>query len=152
MNRRDAFKKIGFASLALTTTGILIPSVANSQEQTTDRLIINRKGMSFANPEHPTDFELKHTPEISFLETDNKGFTKVKIHIGSKGIIHPTEKNHWIDYMKIYNNDKLVAFTKFENGSIRGYAEHFIKLVKNDVIKVEVGCNIHGIWNNTATY
>lgn len=152
MNRRDAFKKIGFASLALSTAGILIPTLGNSQDQPTGKLIINREKMSFADPENPTDFELKHTPEISFLDTDAKGFTRTKIHIGSKEIVHPTEENHWIDYMKIYNNDKLIVFTEYENGSIRGYAEYFIKLAKNDVLLVEIGCNLHGIWNNTATF
>jgi len=152
MNRRDAFKKIGFASIALSTAGILIPTLGNSQEQGAGKPIVNRQKMSFADPENPTDFELKHTPEISFLETDAKGFTKVKIHIGSKGIVHPTEENHWIDYMKIYANEKLIVSTEYENGPIRGYAEFFIKLAKGDKLLVEAGCNLHGIWNNTAIY
>lgn len=152
MNRRDAFKKIGFASLALSAAGILIPSLVQSQEQKTEKLIINRQKMSFADPENPTDFELKHTPEITFLDTDDKGFTRVKIHLGSNGITHPTEKNHWIDYLKIYNNDNLVVFTEYENGPIRGYAEYYIKLVKGDTLLAEAGCNLHGIWTNTATF
>jgi len=75
--------------------------------------------MSFADPENPTDFELKHTPEITFLEADGIGFTRLKIHVGSKGIVHPTEENHWIDYLKIFTNEKLVVFTEFENGPLR---------------------------------
>ena len=108
--------------------------------------------MSFIDPENPTDHELKHTPEITFLESDDKGFTKMKIHLGSKGIVHPTEENHWIDYLKIYSNDKLLVFTEFENGPIRGYAEYFVKLAKGDTVLVEAGCNLHGIWTNTATF
>ncbi len=152
MNRRNAFKKIGLASLALSTAGILIPTFGNSQDLPTGKLIINRQKMSFIDPENPTDHELKHTPEITFLESDDKGFTKMKIHLGSKGIVHPTEENHWIDYLKIFNNDKLIAFTEFENGPIRGYAEYFVKLAKGDTVLVEAGCNLHGIWTNTASF
>ncbi|MCD6092127.1 MAG: hypothetical protein J7J72_11575 [Bacteroidales bacterium] len=152
MNRRDAFKKIGIASIALGTAGVLVPNMAVSQEKIPSKLIINRQRMSFADPQNPSDFELKHTPEITFLENDGKGFTRVKIHIGSKGIVHPTEENHWIDHMKIFKNDTLVAFTEFENGPIRGYAEYYIKLATNDVVLVEVGCNLHGIWTNTSMF
>lgn len=152
MKRRDAFKKIGLASLAIGAAGIFIPSLAEGQVPQEGKLIINRQKMSFADPENPTDFELKHTPEITFWESDGNGFTKVRIHIGSKGIVHPTEENHWIDYLKVYNNDKLVVFTEYENGPIRGYAEYFIKLVKGDILLVEAGCNLHGIWNNSATF
>lgn len=152
MNRRDAFKKIGIASIALSTAGILVPTLGNSQDMPTGKLIINRQKMSFADPENPTDFELKHTPEITFLEPDGTGFTRMKIHVGSKGIIHPTEENHWIDYLKIFNNDKLIAFTEFENGPVRGYAEYFVKLAKGDTILVDAGCNLHGIWSNSASF
>lgn len=152
MKRRDAFKKIGIAGIALTAGGLLTSSLANSQDIPQGKLIINRQKMSFADPENPTDFELKHTPEISFLDSDNNGFTKVKIHIGSKGIVHPTEDNHWIDYLKIYTNDKLVVFTEYENGPIRGYAEYYVKIAKGDTILVDAACNLHGIWSNKAIF
>ncbi len=151
MNRRNAFKKIGLASLVLGTSGLLLTNLASAQEKKVAKLIINRQRMSFADPENPTDFELKHTPEITFMEADGNGFTRMKIHVGSKGIVHPTEDNHWIDYLKIYKNEDLVAFTEFENGPIRGYAEYFVKLAKGDLVLVEAGCNLHGIWTNTAT-
>jgi superoxide reductase len=152
MKRRDAFKKIGLASLAIGSAGIVLPSIATAQEKSNNKLIINRQKMSFADPNNPTDFELKHTPEITFLESDGNGFTKVRIHVGSNGIVHPTTENHWIDYFKISNNGKLVAHTEFENGPIRGYAEYFIKLAKGDELTVESGCNLHGIWTNTAKF
>jgi superoxide reductase len=152
MKRRDVFKKIGIAGIALSASGLLFPSILKSQDFPTGKLIINRQKYSFADPQNPTDFELKHTPEITFLEADNSGFTKVRIHVGLNGIVHPTEENHWIDYLKIYNNDKLVVFTEYENGPIRGYAEFFIKLTKGDKLLVEAGCNLHGIWSNSATF
>lgn len=152
MKRRDAFKKIGLAGIALGAAGLLIPSFADGQDIPAGKLIINRQKMLIADPENPTDHELKHTPEITFLESDGNGFTRMKILLGSKGIVHPTEENHWIDYLKIYNNNKLVAFTEFENGPIRGYAEYFVKLAKGDTVSVEAGCNLHGIWTNVATF
>lgn len=153
MKRRDLFKKLGAASAGVLATGILLNSTSTlAQEQKQEKLIINRQKMSFADPENPTAHELKHTPDISFGDQDPQNFTKVIITIGQTGIIHPTEENHWIDYMMIYKNNQLVSNMIFENGPIRGYGEHYIQLSKGDIIKVEAGCNLHGIWENSETF
>jgi superoxide reductase len=153
MKRRDLFKKLGAATAGLLSVGVLLNAKHTAaQDKRQEKLIINRQHMSFADPKNPTDHELKHTPDISFHDQDAKGFTKIVITIGQKGIIHPTEENHWIDYMMIYQNDLLVSNMVFENGPIRGYGEHYINLKKGDHIKVEAGCNLHGIWENSATF
>ena len=153
MKRRELFKKLGLVSAGVMVgSSLLSPSEAMAQDTSKEKLIINRNRMGFADPKNPTKFEQKHTPEINFGEKDPKGFTKVFITIGQAGIIHPTEENHWIDFMMIYKNKQLISNTIFENGPIRGYADHFISLKKGDTIKVEIGCNLHGIWENTLTY
>jgi len=150
MKRRDLFKKLSAASAGILVGGaILNSSESQAQDKTQEKLIINRQKMTFSDPNNPTPHELKHTPQITFGEQDPKGFTKVIITIGQGGIIHPTEENHWIDYMMIYKNDRLVSNLVFENGPIRGYGEHYIKLNKGDDIKVEAGCNLHGIWEHS---
>jgi len=153
MKRRDLFKKLGIASAGVMMgSSLLSPSTALAQDTSKEALILNRQKMSFADPKNPTKFEQKHTPAISFGKKDPKGFTKVLITIGQAGIIHPTEDKHWIDFMTIYKNDKLVSKMIFENGPIRGYADHYINLQDGDTLKVEIGCNIHGIWENSISY
>jgi len=152
MKRRDLFKKLSVASAGILVGGSLLNSnTTQAQEKPQEKLIINRMKMTFADAKNPTPHELKHTPQITFGKQDTKGFTKVVITIGQGGIIHPTEENHWIDYMMIYKNDQLVSNMIFENGPIRGYGEHYLNLQARDRVKVEAGCNLHGIWEHTET-
>ncbi len=152
MKRRKLFKTLGLASVGIITGGALLSSKSTIGQEKQEKLIINRMKMTFADPENPTEHELKHTPDISFGDKDPNGFTRVLITIGQKGIIHPTLENHWIDYLIIYNNDELVSNMVFENGPIRGYGEHFINLKEGDVIRAEAGCNLHGIWESSKVF
>jgi superoxide reductase len=152
MKRRKLFKTLGLASAGLLAGGALLSTQAKAQEKVQEKLIINRMKMSFADPENPTKHELKHTPDISFGDKDANGFVKVLITVGQDGIIHPTEENHWIDYLIIYKNDRLVSNMVFENGPIRGYGEHYLLLKEGDVIKAEAGCNLHGIWESSKSF
>lgn len=152
MKRRKLFKTLGLASAGLIAGGAILSSKSADAQEKQDKLIINRQKMNFADPKNPTKHELKHTPDITFEGKDPNGFTKVQITIGQEGIIHPTEENHWIDYLNLYKNDELVSNMVFENGPIRGYGEHFIKLEAGDVLKAEAGCNLHGIWESEKKY
>lgn len=152
MKRRKLFKTLGLASAGIVAGGAILSSKKTIGQEKQDKLIINRMKMTFADPENPTKHELKHTPDITFHEKDANGFTKVLITIGQEGIIHPTEENHWIDYLKLYQNDQLVSNMVFENGPIRGYGEHYINLQAGDVIKAEAGCNLHGIWESSKKF
>jgi len=153
MKRRDIFKKLGLAGVGIMTGGLLLASKdAEAQDKPKNKLIVNRQKMRIADPANPTKFELKHSPDISFGEKDPNGFTKVLITVGQAGIIHPTKAEHWIDFMKIFKNGQLVSHMEFENGPIRGYGEHYINIQPQDLIKVEIGCNIHGIWESAKTY
>lgn len=161
MKRRELLKSIGI----LTVTGSSMMLIAgcgkseqdekvlenvNEPEKTErEKLIINRTKMAIQDPDNPTELELKHTPEIVPMEKDERGFTKVNITIGSKGIIHPTEKNHWIDYIKLFLDGNLIATTETEIGAAQGYNSFSVILDGVKTIRVEIGCNLHGIWENT---
>jgi len=165
MKRREAFKKIGLMSLvglsgmALISCGDdktkvkkelpmeaeVIPKAKSEREL----LITNREHKSIANPANPTKAELKHTPEISLGDKDEKGNTLVNITVGMNGIIHPSTKEHWIDFIKVYINDRLMVDSEFTNGGIRGFASFYVKLQKGDIILAESACNLHGIWQNS---
>jgi len=165
MKRREAFKKIGLMSL-MGLSGMALISCDN-QENTKkemgygaetkkakskrDLLLTNRERKSFADPNNPTKAELKHTPDISFGPKDEKGNTMVTITVGMQGIIHPSTAEHWIDFIKVYVNDRLVVDSEFANGGIRGFAQFYIDLNKGDVVRAEAACNIHGIWENSLT-
>ena len=166
MQRREAFKKIGLLGL-VGLSGMALVSCGNEEEKTEklvpleaaiiphqkserERLITNRERKSFADPKNPTKGELKHTPEISLGATDEKGNTLVTITVGMNGIIHPSTKEHWIDFIKVYVNERMVVDTEFENGGIRGFASFYIKLNKGDKLLAEAACNKHGIYSSSV--
>ena len=167
MQRREAFKKmgllglVGLSGMALISCGedeakvkkavpleaAVIPKYKSEREL----LITNREHKTFADPANPTKAELKHTPEITFGEKDDKGNTMVNVTVGMKGIIHPSTKEHWIDFIKVYVNNRMVVDSEFANGGIRGFAQFYVALKKGDVVRAEAACNIHGIWENSLT-
>ena len=122
------------------------------QEPTRESLILNREVMLIADAENPTDFELKHTPEISVgEEVAEDGTSTVDILLGSNGIIHPAIREHWIDYIALYLDDELIEKREFENGPESGKTTFNVNLEGKSKIKIESGCNIHGIWSSEIT-
>ena len=170
MKRREAFKKIGILALMSGGGLSLLSSCANDNTKASksaetssvmeamstpkekserEKLIINRKYNKFKDPENPTKGELKHTPDIIIGEKNEKGFTLISIIIGQKGITHPSTKEHWIDYISLYLNDKLYSKTEFINGGIQGFANFYVNANKGDTLRAEAGCNLHGIYDYT---
>ena len=132
MKRREAFKKIGILALlsggglsllsscvnkntevptTIETTATLGAMSTPKAKSERDKLIVNRKYNKFKDPENPTKGELKHTPDIIIGEKNEKGFTLISIIIGQKGIIHPSTKEHWNDYISLYLNDQLYSIS-----------------------------------------
>ena len=164
MDRRKLIKTLGI-SAALITTGFIgacgddkaekelkalkdsLKNTENKPVSEREKKIVNRNVMTISDPENPTKAELKHTPEIQLGNTDDLSFTEVKITIGT-GIIHPSTKEHWIDYIKLYADDALVGDVRFEAGEASGYAVFKIKTENVKTLKAECGCNIHGIWSS----
>jgi desulfoferrodoxin-like iron-binding protein len=174
MKRREAFKKLGILTL-LGAGGVgVLSACTNTAEKTApvaaatpepkeaepingwtserNKLIINREPQTIVDPENPTKAELKHTPDITFGDADEKGNTMIKVTIGKDGIIHPATAEHWIDYLTLFINDKQYSHNEYVNGGIRGFETFFATLKKGDKVKVESGCNLHGIWTNEVVF
>ncbi len=165
MKRLEMLKTMGIATIVVTSGIGLLSSCENKTAKTVaavpekqpekserEKLIVNRQENTFADPENPTKFELKHTPEITFGEADKNGFTQIFITVGSDGIIHPTKNEHWIDFMKVFVNNKEIQNIEFTNGVIRGYNSCYAPLKNTDKVKVIIGCNIHGIWQSEVEF
>ncbi|MBN2746252.1 MAG: hypothetical protein JXR34_05970 [Bacteroidales bacterium] len=172
MNRREMIKKAGMAAV-IGSAGFWALSCENNSEVTPpetqpqdtlappppvvekserEKLIVNRMKMTFADPENPTDHELKHTPDISFSKPDENGFVTIDVILGMRGIVHPAIKEHWIDYLTFYVNELKIAHIENENGPVRGASKIVYSLIAGDKVRVEAGCNLHGIWENTAVF
>jgi len=157
MERRNLLKMIGLLGIA-GVAGVFSSCSENMQEKTENpddsktsvdkKAGFNRNRYSIKDPENPTKAELKHTPEISVKESDGD-FTRVEIIVGSQGIIHPTSEKHWIDYIKLFADDKPVGMVEFEAGMARGFASFIVKNKELKTLKAEIGCNLHGIWESS---
>lgn len=174
MERREAFKKLGILTLVGVSSASLLSACTSAAEKaepvaatiaeptepepingwTNDRnkLIINREPQTIVDAANPTKAELKHTPDITFGEQDEQGHTLIKVTIGQQGIIHPSDENHWIDYLTLYINDKQYSHNEYVNGGIRGFETYFASLNTGDKVRVESGCNLHGIWTNEVVF
>ncbi len=161
MERRNLLKSIGIiavsSALAMLLAGCsndqkveaLTDTVPEIEKNDREKLIINRSKMTFNDAAHPTELEQKHTPFIELKEKDSKGFTKIDITLGLNGIIHPVENNHFIDYIKLFLDNKLIGTMAYEIGVARGFTSFYVKLDGIKIIRCEIGCNLHGIWENT---
>lgn len=141
MDRREALKTAAAAGLSLGAAAL-----ANAAD-----MPMNRIKMKIQNPDKPTAHELKHTPLITVGDKDAKGYTVVEVSIGQGGIIHPSLANHWVDFIELYADDKLVGKVVLEPVVSRGYAAFRVKMDGVKTLRAVEGCNIHGIWESTLT-
>jgi len=145
MNRRDAIKLSALATLGVATVAQACPSSASCMQDETK----NRNIMSIKDAKNPTKAELKHTPQITIGKKDAKGYTQIDITVGQGGIIHPSTKGHWIDFIKLHADNKLVGISELMAEISRGATSFSVKLdgVKN--LTATAGCNLHGVWSST---
>ena len=118
------------------------------EKKSREELIINRVEMSFADSANPNDFELKHTPEITIGQKNDDGKSQIIVKIGSKGIVHPSIEEHWIDFLTLYLDGVEHTHIEQPNDDKSNSAEFFAKLDGVKKLKVVAGCNLHGIWSN----
>jgi superoxide reductase len=140
MNRRDAIK---------VSTAVALGIAVGANADTTPKK--NRNEMQPKNSENLTPAELKHTPEITLGTKDKSGYTSVSITVGQGGIIHPSTANHWIDFISLYADDKLVGTATLEAEISRGATAFSVKLDNIKKLTAKSGCNLHGIWTSTLT-
>ncbi len=141
MNRREAIKVAGVAAMMVAVSAEAKMEVAN----------MNRMEMKPKDPKKMEKGELKHSPLVTLKEKDAKGYTLVEITVGQGGIIHPSTPDHWIDFIELYADDKLVGKSTLEPEISRGAASFALKLDNVKVLKAKAGCNLHGIWTTTVT-
>ena len=141
MNRRKALKVAGVAALMTAVSAEAKMAVEH----------MNRMDMKAKDPKNMEKGELKHTPLISIKEKDAKGYTLVEINIGQGGIIHPSTPDHWIDFISLHADDKLIGKNTLEPEISRGATSFYVKLDGVKTLKATSGCNLHGIWSSTVT-
>jgi len=147
MNRRKALQTLGAGAIILATTN----AGATSKIDENKKSSFNRMKMSPKDLKSLTKGEKKHTPEISIKDKDAKGFALIEINVGSDGIIHPSTKNHWIDFIELYADDTLVGHSELEGEISRGFSSFRVNLKNIKSLKAVSGCNLHGIWETTHT-
>ena len=140
MNRREALKVAGIAA---------VTAAVGAQAAKMEEKYMNRLEMKPKDPAHIEKGELKHSPLITLGAKDAKGYTMVEILVGQGGIIHPSTPDHWIDFIELYADGKLVGKSTLEPEISRGAASFALKLDKVKTLKARSGCNLHGIWTTT---
>ncbi|MBE0491245.1 MAG: twin-arginine translocation pathway signal protein [Sulfurospirillum sp.] len=140
MKRRDAIKIAAMAALAITSV--------NAYDA---KLITNTKDMLVKDPTNPTDFELKHSPEITVSQADAKGFVLVEVNIGQKSVIHPSVANHWIYEIELFGDDKKIATVALEPVTSRGYLAARVDTKNIKQLTAVSKCNLHGIFTTTRS-
>ena len=145
MKRREAIKLT-----ALATIGMAVSAEAclNSNSCNSDSKM-NRTLMQPKDAKNLTKGEKKHTPLITLGDKDANGYTLVQITVGRAGIIHPSVNGHWIDFISLYVDKKLVGKTELIAEISRGAAAFRVKLDGASFITANAGCNLHGIWVST---
>jgi len=139
MNRRNILKLAGLTAL-ISSVG------AEAKMPEKD---MNRMAMTPKDKNHMEKSELKHSPQITIKEKDAAGYTKVEITVGQGGIIHPSTKDHWIDFISLHADNTLVGKNILEPEISRGASSFYVKLDNIKTLKATSGCNLHGIWSTT---
>jgi superoxide reductase len=140
MNRREALK----------VAGVTVMMAAVSAEAKMQVEHMNRMEMKPKDPLNMDKGELKHSPQVTIKEKDANGYTYIEITVGQDGIIHPSTPDHWIDFIELYADDKLVGKSILEPEISGGVASFAVKLDNVKVLKAKAGCNLHGIWTTTV--
>ena len=141
MNRRKALKLAGITALMTAVSAQAKMAVEH----------MNRMIMKPKDPKNMEKGELKHTPQITIREKDAKGYTLVEITVGQGGIMHPSTPDHWIDFISLHADDKLIGKNMLEPEVSRGATSFSVKLDGVKALKATSGCNLHGIWSSTLT-
>lgn len=164
-----SIKKILFGTSVMLVTVFSLNSCCEHGDENTDvvadtvqkteiikkireELIINRDTITISDYNNVTDFENKHTPDITFGEKDEKGYVVINVLVGSAGIVHPSVEEHWIDFMTLFINGEQYKHIEIQNGEGSNKQDFFAPLKNGDVVKIVLGCNIHGIWESSVHY
>ncbi|MFX1486240.1 MAG: class II SORL domain-containing protein [Promethearchaeota archaeon] len=95
------------------------------------------------------DMAKKHLP---IIEAPGKAKAKepftVKIKVGGiDGVEHPNMLGHWINWVALYDGDRLISRIEFGPGMCDGYVVNIsVALDKTAKLRAQEFCNLHGVW------
>ncbi len=96
-----------------------------------------------------TDMAKKHVPIIEAPEKAKakEPFT-VKVKIGGiGGIEHPNTLGHWINWVELYAEERLISRVEFEPEMCDGYVVNLnVTLNETTILRAREFCNLHGVW------
>jgi len=88
-----------------------------------------------------TEYQLKHTPNISITESaDGK---VINVSIGLNGLSHPQTEEHLFEWIALYDGDKCVEQVNFtyEDTPVAAFTVAAI-----EGLVVRAFCNLHGVF------
>jgi superoxide reductase len=119
------------------------------------RILSTEKEYSLTELNKPTDWNnlpgmaKKHVPIIEAPTTvkANMPFA-VKVKIGGiDGIEHPNTLSHWINWVSLYAEERLIARIEFGAELSDGYVVTInVTLKQSATLKAQEFCNLHGVW------
>ncbi len=90
--------------------------------------------------------ELLHKPFITLSSPIMDG-REVELTISIGRIPHPMDDNHFIRYIEIYQNDKLVNRVDFDPRIDKEAKTYYsLEWQEGVVIEIRAECNLHGLW------
>lgn len=113
------------------------------------------KGFSLTELNKPTDWDnlpdmaKKHVPILEVPEkTKAKEPFAVKIKVGGiDGVEHPNTLGHWINWVELYADKRLISKVEFLPEVTDGYVATLnVTLNDNATLITRAFCNLHGVW------
>ena len=91
----------------------------------------------------------KHVPiiEAPAQAKANESFN-VKIKVGGiDGVEHPNTLSHWINWVALYAEDRLIAKIQFGAELTNQYVVNVhVTLPETATLRAQEFCNLHGVW------
>ena len=119
------------------------------------KILSTEKEYSLTELNKPTDWNnipgmaKKHVPIIEAPTTvkANMPFS-VKVKIGGiDGIEHPNTLSHWINWVALYAEERLIARIEFGAELSDGYVVTInVTFSQSATLRAQEFCNLHGVW------
>ncbi len=106
------------------------------------------KAQTAADPNKMTELEMKHVPQFALPAEIKKG-KKMVVTINVGKTLHPMEKDHYIEWIALYVDSKLLKQIQLKPGK-KPTADFTIKPAGGaQELTAHIHCNKHGLWENT---
>ena len=101
-----------------------------------------------ADPAHMTALEMKHVPQFSLPASMKQGqAASITVEVGKTA--HPMKADHWIQWIELYADGKLVGKVTLKPGD-KPKASFEVTLTGTQKLRAVINCNVHGLWENTT--